>query len=254
MRVASYGMLSSMSLELSTVTKQQMLTLDEEMIHECGVPLEYMMERSGRALAALIQEEYGDIKCVLVLAGTGNNGGGGLVAARYLHDAGISVRVILSRGEEMLKHTPKIEALRLTERNIAYHESDLLSNAGILAALEKADVCIDALLGYSIQGAPSGEALRLITLVNESGTPVVSLDFPSGMHPDSGVLGEVAVKADKTLAVAYPKRGHMLDRESVGALYVADIGVPEEIYRMLGVSPPEFEGSPYIPAEKILHS
>jgi NAD(P)H-hydrate epimerase len=94
---------------------------------------------------------------------------------------------------------------------------------------------IDALIGYSLRGAPRGKAAELIATCNEVATRVISLDIPSGMDSTSGDTPGVAVRADTTLTLALPKTG--LAKFS-GDLYLGDIGIPQEVYKEIGV---EFE-------------
>jgi NAD(P)H-hydrate epimerase len=102
----------------------------------------------------------------------------------------------------------------------------------IVAALEAADLVIDALIGYSLRGAPRGRAAELITLCNEHATHVLALDVPSGLNAATGETPGVVVRADRILTLALPKTG--LWRVS-GAIYLADIGIPSEVYTRIGI-------------------
>ena len=106
---------------------------------------------------------------------------------------------------------------------------------------------IDALIGYSLSGAPRGHVRELIDWANESGGPILSLDLPSGLDATSGSTEGAHVVADSTLTLALPKTS--LNAESVGDLMLADIGIPAETYRrtVLSVSPRVFAGSFTVP-------
>ena len=104
--------------------------------------------------------------------------------------------------------------------------------------LANADLVVDALLGYRIHDAPRGEAERLIGFIVRSGRPVVSLDLPSGLDPDTGEAAGIAITATATLTLALPKPG-LFQGEGparTGRVYLGDIGLPEALYTRLGIS------------------
>ncbi|HEV56999.1 MAG TPA: NAD(P)H-hydrate epimerase, partial [Phycisphaerales bacterium] len=109
-------------------------------------------------------------------------------------------------------------------------------------AIRRADVVIDALIGYSLRGAPRGRAAELIALCNEHARRVLALDVPSGLDATTGEAPGAVVRADRTLTLALPKTGLA---SLSGELYVADIGIPPEVYRPLGISFEPFFGSRY---------
>jgi len=100
---------------------------------------------------------------------------------------------------------------------------------------QSADLIIDALVGYSIRGDPSGRAGELICWANDTSAPTLALDLPSGLDPTTGAPGTPTVTADATLTLALPKRGLYLEPSLVGDLYLGDIGVPAQAYRSLGL-------------------
>jgi NAD(P)H-hydrate epimerase len=99
------------------------------------------------------------------------------------------------------------------------------------------DLIVDGVIGYSLSGAPRGGAAQLIAWANEQGTPVLSLDAPSGLDSTSGAAFEPAVRAAATLTLALPKHGLQMpgSAEYVGELYLADISVPPSLYAAPGV-------------------
>jgi NAD(P)H-hydrate epimerase len=211
---------------MNGVSKQKMIELDEKMIHEYGISLESMMEQAGKAFAFLAMELYPNAKRFCIFAGSGNNGGGGLVAARYLSENGMYVRVVLTSVK--IKKVPQTQLEKIKKTNI-----DILDDNEDLV-LEDIDVVLDALLGYNIKGEPKGVVAQLVTRLRNFTTPVVSLDVPSGLDPDMGVLyKQKTIKAEATLAIAYPKAGLLKNKseEYTGEIYVADIGVPHEWYK-----------------------
>ena len=212
------------------LTTEQMREVDRLMMEEQGVLLLQMMENAGRNLAHLARERFlgGDPRGrrVLVLTGTGGNGGGGLVAARRLHGWGAEVRVRLMAERERLIEVSRSQLHILERSGIAV---EVPSGEG---ELPEADLIIDAMIGYSLRGSPAGEVVSLIHAANEHPAPVLSLDVPSGVNTTTGTVHGHAVKATATMTLALPKTGLAAEeaREYVGELYLADISVPPQLY------------------------
>lgn len=111
---------------------------------------------------------------------------------------------------------------------------------------------IDALLGYSLNGPPRGEIATLIRRVNGTGRPILALDLPSGLHPDTGEISDPSIRAHATLTLALPKRGLLVPtaKPYVGRLWVGDIGVPSGLYERVGLRVgPLFSQAPVVPIE-----
>ncbi len=212
----------------------QMIEVDRVMVEDLGIELLQMMENAGRNLAQLVVDLFGPTT-VTVLAGSGGNGGGGLVAARHLANRGVDVTVTLGQPAEAMGPVPA-------------HQFAILERMGLLVHLEprKADVVIDALIGYSLKGAPRGRIAELIGMVEAVSGRVVSLDTPSGVNVTDGSVPGAAVRADATMTLALPKVG-LRGAAQVGELYVADISVPPSVYDAIGVGPtPDFSHSSII--------
>jgi NAD(P)H-hydrate epimerase len=107
------------------------------------------------------------------------------------------------------------------------------------AALAHADAILDALIGYSLQGPPREPIASLIREANRAPAPTIALDVPSGLDGDSGQAFDPTITAATTLTLALPKAGLMQPaaRGWTGALYLADISVPVQVYRRLGIEP-----------------
>lgn len=158
-----------------------------------------------------------------VLAGPGGNGGGGLVAARHLVNRGCTVSVVLSEPDSL---TP-----------VPAHQADILARIGTGMATAPADLLVDALIGYSLHGNPTGRAAELIEWASQQPAPVLALDAPSGLDVTTGIAGTPHIQATATLTLAHPKVG-LIDAPAVGELYLADISVPAIVYQRLGLIPP----------------
>ncbi len=212
------------------LSADQMREVDRAMIEDYGIELIQMMENAGRNLAHLARARFlgGDPrgKRVVVLCGTGGNGGGGLVCARRLHNWGADVSVLTTRDDDafagVLAHQ-----LRIARKMGIPVESAVGSSRW-----PDCDLLIDALIGYSLSGPPNGAAAVLIAQANAGETPVLSLDTPSGIDVSSGSIPGTAVRATATLTLALPKAGLVLPEmvSYVGELYVADISVPPGLY------------------------
>jgi NAD(P)H-hydrate epimerase len=211
-----------MGSPIPAITAEQMREIDRIMIEDLGIELLQMMENAGRNLAELAVRRFRP-DSVIVLAGPGGNGGGGLVAARHLANRGVKVAVSLSRSPEEFHGVPAHQLAILDEMR-----------ATVLGAPPEADLIIDALIGYSLRGDPRGETRDLIEWANESSTPVLSLDTPSGLNVTTGQAASPCMEATATMTLALPKTG-LLHASQVGELWLADISVPPSVYRVFGL-------------------
>ena len=227
--------------EIPFLTTDQMREVDRAMIEDYGIQLIQMMENAGRNLAALARYRFLNGKPngrkVTVLAGAGGNGGGGLVCARRLHNWGAEVTVWLSAPSSRFADIPGHQLAILEKMGVSIYTADDGTE------LPGADLIIDALIGYSLRGAPTGIAATLIRGANEHRAPILSLDTPSGVDTATGTAHEPSINASATLTLALPKEGlrSRPARERVGELYLADISVPPELYASV---PPGFDVPP----------
>jgi NAD(P)H-hydrate epimerase len=227
---------TSEGMPIPAVTAEQMREVDRIAVEDFGLGILQMMENAGRNLAANVMDMLAGMEGeVTVLAGAGGNGGGGLCAARHLHNRGYEVNLVLDREASTLG-------------DAAANQLRILQAAGLQAvapsdaeeAIRRADVVVDALIGYSLRGAPRGRAAELIELSNEHARQMLSLDVPSGLNATTGDTPGAVVHPDRTLTLALPKTGLAAIPEEClrlsGELYVADIGIPPEVYASLGLS------------------
>ncbi len=215
-------------VEVGAVTAEQMAEVDRRMVDDLRIELVQMMENAGRNLAELAVGRF-EPRSVAVYVGSGGNGGGGLAAARHLANRGVDVGIVLSGPSKKLTEIPA-------------HQLDIVTRMGLAVADQPvdADLGIDALVGYGLDGDPRGRTAELIGEIAARHVEVLSLDVPSGLDATTGRSSDPSVAATATLALALPKVG-LLDAESVGELYVADISVPPSLYDDMGVGPaPDF--------------
>jgi NAD(P)H-hydrate epimerase len=216
---------------LPHLTTDQMIEVDRAMVEDYGIDLVRMMENAGRNLAHLVRERFldGDPRGrrVAVLAGTGGNGGGALVAARRLQNYGAKVSVFVTKPDAMFTPVPGQQLDLLRRMGVTINTSE------VMEAAEKVDVVVDGVIGYSLQGAPRDEAGTLIRWANTQSSPVLSLDAPSGVDTTTGTIFNPAIQATATMTLALPKEGLRASgvEALVGELYLADISVPPALYR-----------------------
>jgi NAD(P)H-hydrate epimerase len=234
---------------VTSVDRETMLEADHIATDRLGLSLLQMMENAGRELADMTRQVLGgsvSARSVVVLAGTGNNAGGGLVAARRLAGWGANVCVAFARPILRLRPGPcaQIEPLLASGARTAVAGHDR-SYPELAAEVGRADAVIDALIGYTLRGAPDDAYQPLIGMATLGEGPIISLDLPSGIDATTGDRPGAAVPADITLALALPKRGTELGegRRFSGERYLADIGIPASIFAELGIeSLPSFAG------------
>ncbi|MCB8921639.1 MAG: NAD(P)H-hydrate epimerase [Ardenticatenaceae bacterium] len=212
------------------LTTAQMAEVDRAMIEDYKIDLTQMMENAGRNLAHLARERFlnGDPrgKRVVVLAGTGGNGGGALVCARRLHNYGAAVHVFVTKLDEAFTPVPRHQLDNLRRTAVPVTLTDAIQDD------EPVDLIIDGIIGYSLQGNPRGTAAHLIQWANRQVAPVLALDTPSGLDTTSGTVYEPAIQATATMTLALPKAGLYSEQglTHVGELYLADISVPPALY------------------------
>jgi NAD(P)H-hydrate epimerase len=212
------------------LTADQMREVDRLMVEEFHIELLQMMELAGRHLAHLARERFlcGDAgdRSVVVLAGTGGNGGGALVAARRLHNWGARVRVFVTEAREHFAPVPRHQLEILPRMAVS------LAPADAVASVSLTELVIDGLIGYGLSGPPIGAAAELIRWANGQPAPVLSLDLPSGLDATTGEVFDPSIHATATLTLALPKTGLRAPgtERVVGELYLANIGVPRTLF------------------------
>jgi len=217
------------------LTVAQMRQCDEYTIHQRGIPSQTLMERAARAAIEVLYTEpdlgMTDKTCVIVLCGSGNNGGDGFAMARFLYEDGVDVLVCYAgKWQDGVPNTEKmsLECARQYAlwRACGGKTLDRLPTY-FLEYRPKPTVVVDALFGIGLCREITGNAAEWITSVAHHGTPVLAVDLPSGVHADSGRICGCALRATVTATMGEVKRGLMLypAADFVGKLRVCDIGV-----------------------------
>ncbi len=224
--------LTDRGVRVPAVTTDQMREVDRVAIEELGPNLYQMMENAGRNLAEHLITIAGDGWAetpVVVLAGTGGNGGGGICAARHLVNRGANVAVVVT-DDGGLAPVP------LQQLGVYRAAGGTILPIDGLDSLEPG-IIVDAIIGYSLGGAPRCPAARMIDWIAHQSAPVLSLDVPSGIDAGTGEAPGAHVAASVTLTLALPKTG--LDTAAAGAVTLADIGIPREVYLRAGIDVPQ---------------
>ncbi len=204
-----------------------MKAMDGYAIETMGVSSVWLMENAARAVTEQVLALLGGAGNAVVFCGSGNNGGDGVAAARFLLEAGCCVRCFLTgRREKLTADTAEMER-RLQKAGGALEP---FTQEAARAALADCGVIVDALFGTGLNAELRGNGLEAVRLMNASSAPVVSCDIASGIATDTGqVLGD-AVRADVTVTFSMAKPGQLLPPGMLytGRLVVADIGIPQQ--------------------------
>jgi len=199
-------------------------SIDRAAIETYGIPGLVLMENAARGLRDVIlsMHEPSPAATVMIVCGSGNNGGDGYAVARHLANAGFTVRVIGvgSPAPESDAGVNRAICLRMGLQPESFDEA--------VGASPRFDLLVDALLGTGLTRPVRGDAARCIAWMNDAGVPIVAVDVPSGLDCDTGrPLGD-AVRATVTVTFVAAKPGLVAPdaREHVGRLEVVDIGAP----------------------------
>jgi hydroxyethylthiazole kinase-like uncharacterized protein yjeF len=198
-----------------------------------GVPGIDLMERAGAAVANSVMLRYPPRSRVTIVAGSGNNGGDGYVAARLLGERGYAVAV-LRVGTSALRGDAEEAAQRWTGA----------TEPASAERLASADVVIDALFGAGLDRPVEGGARAIIEAMNAAPCPIHAVDLPSGINGTTGAVMGTAVKAADTVTFFREKPGHLLlpGRLHCGRIHVADIGIPARV--LADIRPATFRNVP----------
>jgi hydroxyethylthiazole kinase-like uncharacterized protein yjeF len=205
---------------IELLTTAEMAWADQLTI-AAGTPAAVLMENAGRAVAAAVADRRPQGPVVIV-AGPGNNGGDGFVAARILAEQGFDVRVALLGDRSALKGDAAAAAARWTGP-LETAEPRSVRGAALI---------VDALFGAGLNRPVEGRALAIIEACSAETTPSIAVDVPSGISGDTGaVMGAAAVKAVETVTFFRRKPGHLLmpGRLHCGTVKVADIGISSAV-------------------------
>ncbi|MBS3955924.1 MAG: NAD(P)H-hydrate dehydratase [Clostridiales bacterium] len=201
---------------------------EERAAAELGIEVAILMDRAGTALAREVARRAPDGP-IAVVAGKGNNGGDGWVAARRLASAGRDVTVFTPVDPAAIRG-PAGEAARAAAGAGVVTRVVILEGSPAPDALRGHALVIDALFGTGFLGPVRPPFVAWIDAIGASGAVVVAADVPSGVDASTGTVLGCAVRADVTVAFSAPKTGTLVypGAEYAGEVVVADIGIPQE--------------------------
>ena len=211
-------------------TTDQIRNLEAGFIRTCDARWgQVLMEIAGRGAAEVALSVWQ--KCqgpVLVFCGRGNNGGDGMVVARYLHLWAVPVSVILIPSDKASSEFEMTTEEANANRALVQHFGIPLTCGTTLPSDHSPSMIVDALLGTGITREVQGDYKSAIDSINFSAATVLSIDLPSGIHSDSGQEMGVAVRANNTVTCGYLKGGLLNEpgAHSAGAITLIDIGLP----------------------------
>jgi NAD(P)H-hydrate epimerase len=208
------------------ITSQEMKKL-ENLSEKQGISKLKLMENAGYGFFKEIEKKVDlEKKKILVLCGSGNNGGDGFVIARYLNENEYDVKVLFIGKKEKLKKESEYNYFRLKEScNDVFHKGKNYKNI-----ISSADVIIDAMLGTGIKGKLREPYSSIVDLINNSNTKVIAVDIPTGLDPNTGKVLDKSIDVNLIITFHDIKTGLMKFKDKV---VVVDIGIPDESIKKL---------------------
>jgi ADP-dependent NAD(P)H-hydrate dehydratase / NAD(P)H-hydrate epimerase len=219
-----------MALPIALYSTAQVRALDAHAINELGVPGYTLMKRAGEAALRYLRTRWPMAHRIVIVCGSGNNGGDGYVLARFAQAAGLTVTALAAASPEQLRGDARqaYEDFRASEGDVrAFAEEHL--GAG--------EVIVDALLGTGLKGSVREEQASVIRAVNAAATPVFALDVPSGLDSDAGTAAGEAIRADATVTFVGLKTGLFVGDgpEYAGTVFFDDLELSDA--PQLGLAP-----------------
>lgn len=205
---------------IQVVSKQIMQSLDKHMIEKMKIPSIVLMENAAFGITSAVCKKFDVTAHIVVVCGTGNNGGDGFACARQLIAKGYEVRVCLVGSMQSLKGDAKTNASSVADYIVEITDTDQIQ-------ICNSDVVIDAIFGIGLSRDVTGLYADVIDQINNSGAYIIACDIASGIDADSGKVLSTAVNADETITFACAKSGHFIypGRKHTGALSVKEIGI-----------------------------
>jgi NAD(P)H-hydrate epimerase len=213
---------------MRVLTSQEMAKWDQSTITDHKVSASVLMETAGRAVVTKIIEIYPQSKRFIILAGSGNNGGDGLVVARTLKALDLDVMVyILAKDRQALSPDCQHQQTLIEQTNCRFtwlHEMNWKNDFGDLLST---DIVIDAIFGTGFSMPIKGWRAEFIRAITPTPCPVVSIDIPSGLDPDKSIIPDIYFKADHTITFSALKACHIFfpATSACGHVHLAEIGL-----------------------------
>lgn len=214
----------------------QIRKADQIMIQDFQYPGLLLMESAGRQCAEWVIKNYGSRRLFVILVGPGNNGGDGLVIARYLQNARKNVKIILSHEPDRFVGDAKINWDALKGANLDF-EVYPTAIPELLLQNPKECLIVDALLGTGIQEELRGSVAEIVAKYSEINAEVIAIDLPSGLDADTGKAINSPLQAIATLTFQIEKRCHRIHPAAsyCGEIVCFDIGIWPEVVQGLNI-------------------
>ncbi|GAB3045330.1 NAD(P)H-hydrate dehydratase [Virgibacillus ainsalahensis] len=212
------------------VTAKEMYDIDHYTMQEIGLDGKILMENAGRSICQKVEAIIGEKRTITILVGSGNNGGDGFVIARTLINKVYEIHVVQVVPDKKITG----DAL--------YHKNLFLQCGGSVTVVQEgnvfskrlveSEVIIDAMVGIGINGKLREPFAEIVSLINESPAYVISVDIPSGLPADEGIMDFQAVQADDTYVIGAPKMSAFLQHTAryYGRWEQVDIGFPDAAF------------------------
>lgn len=213
------------------ISSEEMSAIEENAVG-LGFSRLLMMENAGAKVADFILKKYGgNVRSVVVVCGTGNNGGDGFVVARHLRNNLLNIKVALVgrpsdiRSEEARLNWFLLEKMDDVEK---FFLTDTSSIEALKRAFEECDIIVDAILGTGVKGVLNDPIKSIVDAINGVKKVVVAVDTPTGLNPSTGEIHGTSVKASYTITFHKMKKGLVGKGEYTGEVFVEGIGIPWE--------------------------
>lgn len=221
-----------MFLQYDDYTSDDIMVLDENSEY-LGVPRDKLMENAGAAVARAARKHVSD-GYVVIIAGLGNNGGDGFVAARHLSRY-VKVKVILLGSKERIRtREARANYLALWHLNDTVELMENPSLDELRSVIASSSLIIDAMLGTGVKGELREPIRSIVGIINRSEKPIIAIDTPTGLNPSTGDVHGIAVRADLTVTFHGMKKGFKGNTGYTGDIIVEDIGIPLEAELHIG--------------------
>jgi ADP-dependent NAD(P)H-hydrate dehydratase / NAD(P)H-hydrate epimerase len=219
-----------MALPVALYSTAQVRAIDAHAIEELKIPGYTLMKRAGEAALRYLRTRWPMAHRIVIVCGSGNNGGDGYVLGRFAQAAGLTVTVLAAAEPQELRGDARLayEDFRASEGWVRPFSAEQLS-AG--------EVIVDALLGTGLKGPLRDNLVPVIRAVNAAALPVFALDVPSGLDSDAGTVAGEAVRADATVTFVGLKTGLFIGNgpEYCGTVFFDDLELGDA--PQLGLAP-----------------
>ncbi|MGK0296680.1 MAG: hydroxyethylthiazole kinase-like uncharacterized protein yjeF [Gammaproteobacteria bacterium] len=216
----------------SVFSTEQLRELENITIEKKKVPGIDLMERAGKAAWKVLKKTWPHSEKIFVICGAGNNAGDGYVVARCALDDNKQIELVALTDPDKLRGDAHIAAQRFLSAGHTVHRS--ISDV----ELNEADVIVDAILGTGLDRGLEGDYLTAVNMINDSDSPVLSIDIPSGLNANTGMPMELAIFANLTITFIGHKQGLYIGHgaEYRGNIIFDDLSIPTEVYHSVKVS------------------